>query len=178
MRGREPHEFFNSNYLLLCCILNRHECTQSGDTIDTMKEAKYIDFHTALMELFTVCIKCFSADCAVTTTQSGTFLLVKQRCLSCNHIRVWNSQPLFGTHGTAAGNLLLSASILFSGASSTQVLRVLEFMSIPTISSRTFFRHQSLYLLPSISRLWNQHRIMLIGADQGRGSPLNLGGDG
>ena len=58
------------------------------------------------------------------------------------------------------------------------VLRVLEFLSVPTITQRMFFRHQSHYLMPSASRVWEKEKAALIAAAQNRGLPLNLGGDG
>ena len=127
-----------------------------------MKEAKFLVFFSAPMELFKACAKCL-CPCTVDTKEVGTFLSIKQLCPLCGHLRIWNSQPLIGKHATPAGNLLLSASILFAGASPTQVLRVLEFLSVPTISQRTFFRHQSHFLLPAVSRVWeksSQHLLL------------------
>ena len=136
-----------------------------------------LSFFSALMEPFTACIKCTSA-CTIDSKETGTLLTVKQLCTSCGHIRIWNSQPLIGTRGTPAGNLLLSSSILFAGASPTQVLRVLEFMSVSTITQMTFFRHQSQFLIPSVRNVWEKDRTLLITDAQNRGSCLSLGGDG
>lgn len=134
-------------------------------------------FFSALMELFKACAKCL-CPCTVDTKEVGTLLTIKQLCPSCGHLRIWNSQPLIGKHATPAGNLFLSASILFAGASPTQVLRVLEFLSVPTISQRTFFRHQSHFLLPAVSRVWEKEQSALIAEAQKKRVPLCLGGDG
>ena len=142
-----------------------------------MKETKFLVFFSSLMELLAACSKCLS-PCTLSTMVIGTFLSVKQHCTSCGHLRTWNSQPCIGNGALPAGNLLLSASILYAGASPTQVLRVLEFLSVPTITQRTFFRHQSHYLMPSVSRVWEKERTALIAVAQKRGLPLNRRGDG
>ena len=136
----------------------------------------------------------------------GTFLSVKELCTSCGHLHTWNSQPCIGKGVLPAGNLLLSASILYAGASPTQVLGVLEFLSVSIITQRAFARYQSHYLMPlkisvwlgvdmimdwlvrflihnhyrmpSASRVWEKERAALIAVAQKRCLPLNLGGDG
>ena len=42
-----------------------------------------------------------------------------------------------------AGNILLSASILFSGALPTQAIRILQHINCATIATRTFYDHQN-----------------------------------
>ena len=129
------------------------------------------------MELFTVCTKCLSA-CTVDVKEQGTSISVKQNCSSCTFSRTWCSQPLIGNKGTPAGNLMLSASILFSGATPSKVLRVFKFLSVPAISLRTFFRHQSQYLMPSVSTIWNKEQAVIIESAQQKNEPLVIGGDG
>ena len=151
-------------------ITHRSDC-------EIIREPKYITFHTALMQLFLTCLKCMSSPCSTTTRVNGTLLSVQQECPVCKYVRVWSSQPLIGNHRTAAGNLLLSAAILYTGASPTQILRVLQFISICSITKSTFFRHQSQYLLPSIHTLWNKQRLLLLSTAQSRGTPMVIGGD-
>ena len=104
-----------------------------------MKETKFLVCFFSLdgAELLASCSRCL-APCTLSTTVIGTFLSVKQLCTSCGHLRTWNSQPCIGKGALPAGNILLSASILYAGASPTQVLRVLEFLSVPTITQRSF----------------------------------------
>ena len=154
-----------------------YRCTYI-ENLGTPREAKFLVFFSALMELFIVCTKCLSADCAVDIKERGTSISVTQNCSSCTFSRTWNSQPLIGSKGTPAGNLMLSASILFSGTSPSKVLRVFKFLSVPTISSRTFFRHQSQYLMPSVSTIWNKEQAVIIESAQQRNEPLIIGGDG
>lgn len=77
-----------------------------------------------------------------------------------------------------AGNILLSAAILYCGALPTKILRVLKLLKCASISNRTFFKHQRQYLQPSISSVWNKHQAEIIRQLKGEKRPLVLGGDG
>ena len=115
------------------------------------QERKYIVFESCLLSLFSSCPMCNQrVDPKVHT--SGTFLRVTQVCEDCEYHRKWESQPL-----VPAGNLLLSAAILFAGAHPTKVLRVLDFLKCATIKS-TFYCHQKLYLHAAISNVWSRHQ--------------------
>ena len=96
------------------------------ENLGTPREAKFLVFFSALMELFTVCTKCLSA-CTVDVKEQGTSISVEQNCSLCMFSQTWCSQPLIGSKGTLAGNLMLSASILFSGASPSKVLEYSNF---------------------------------------------------
>lgn len=56
-------------------------------------------------------------------------------------------------NGKAAGNVLVSAGILFTGASPTSVLRTLEHINIQVFTLRTFYNYQRGYLLPAINKV-------------------------
>jgi len=78
----------------------------------------------------------------------------------------------------AAGNILMSASILFSGASYTKTLRIFETMGISSISESTFKRHAREYLQPTIYKVWHDEQeelLRILGAMPGK---LEVGGDG
>ena len=74
-----------------------------------------------------------------------------------------------------AGNIILSSSILFSGALPSQMLRVMENYRCVTITKRTFFKHQKEYLQPSILKVYKRHQSNLldniIGGDGRADSP-------
>lgn len=53
--------------------------------VGTVKETKFIVFYSALMQLFTVCMKCLS-PCTVGIKQQGTLLMVKQSCILCGFV--------------------------------------------------------------------------------------------
>lgn len=91
-------------------------------------------------------------------------------------IFVWDSQP-FIKH-IPAGNLLLSSSILFSGALPTKVIRLLTNMGCASISLSTYFSHQRDYLHPSVSSVWKKNQAILLQKVQSEGRALVIGGDG
>ena len=80
-------------------------------------------------------------------------LAVTRECESCTAaVTTWESQPSYGN--MPAGNILLSASILFAGGSSRETLRVLKHLKIARISERTFYNHQKTILFPAIQHQW------------------------
>lgn len=109
-------------------------------------------------------------------TIKGTFIRLQQKCCECNHVQEWDSQPFLKS--TPAGNILLSASILFSGAQPTQALRIMKFLGCASISLRTFLNHQKSYLQPTIASVWKNHQLKLLEQLKGEKRALILGGDG
>ena len=77
-----------------------------------------------------------------------------------------------------AGNILLSAAILFSGSLPTKVLRLLKIYGCASISRSTFFSHQEHILQPSIFTVWKDHQSELFRQLRREKRPLILGGDG
>lgn len=146
-------------------------------SVGTVHEAKFLVFFSAILELFSFCVKCHMPT-TVDTNTVGTHLTVSQKCSSCKYHRTWSSQPNIGIHRIPAGNLLLSAAILYAGASPGQTLRVLNFLSVASISPRTFFRHQKQFLLPTITTVWQSEQSRLLEIAKKKGTPLVLGGDG
>ncbi|KAG5844288.1 hypothetical protein ANANG_G00160840 [Anguilla anguilla] len=63
---------------------------------------------------------------------------------------------------TPAGNLQLSAAILFSGSSFIQTHKVLNTMRVKTISSATFRVHAHTYLQPTIFYKWKTDQEELL----------------
>ena len=93
-----------------------------------------------------------------------------------NYTNIWDSQPKVKI--TPAGNVLLSAAILFAGASPTKVNRVLKHAGIKTTTTRTFNNHQNFYLQPAVVEQWRAQQQQLINERKQKGEPLILGGDG
>lgn len=75
-----------------------------------------------------------------------------------------------------AGNLLLSAGILFGGGSPTKILPCLRHMNLKVISEQTFLQHQREYLQPTIIRVAKAEQSVIIG-QIGEGEKLVLGGN-
>ena len=128
------------------------------------------------MELFEICTKCCSPTAASITYVNGSMLKIKQSCEHCNYTRMWFSQPYVG--GKPAGNLSISAGILFSGSMPTKVLRMYRFMKVACISSSTFMNHQKYYLYPAIAHVWHDYQKDYIRDVKEVRRSVVLGGDG
>ena len=115
-------------------------------------EPKFIVFYSNLLALFSmVCFTCKADRPQVIMKKNGTAVSVQQECLHCRKSFQWSSQPLVLTK-YPAGNILLSFAVLVSGASISKVLLVFKLLGLSVYNIRTFFRHQSDLLLPSIAR--------------------------
>lgn len=77
-----------------------------------------------------------------------------------------------------AGNILLSGSILYSGALPEQVLRLFNFFGCASISTTTFYYHQQKYLLPTIYYVWDRYKQAFFSQLEAEDHSLILGGDG
>ncbi|XP_064645235.1 uncharacterized protein LOC135498761 isoform X1 [Lineus longissimus] len=114
-----------------------------------------------LLELFHICYNC------------GSMVTITQSCLSCDGIWKWQSQEMIGT--VYAGNIGLSMAILAAGAIPSKVIRVLQFWGIRSISSGTYFRHQSKYLNQAVRNVWEEETIQALAAVE---DVAKLSGDG
>ena len=122
------------------------------------------------------CPSCHLSTPTITKHVCGSFIRVTQTCEHCEAVNVWDSQPFI--NNIPAGNILLSASILFSGLLPEQTLRIFQNFGCASISTRTFYEHQQKYLLPAIFRTWDQQQQALISILLSDDIPLVLGGDG
>ena len=148
------------------------------DNVSTppMKQSVYLVFESSLMLLFSSCIFCGHLSTTIKKTLIGTCLCLVQTCKKCSLQRIWESQPRIGRK--PAGNILLSAAILFVGAKPGQALRLFNVLNCPTISKKTFFRHQSQYLQPAVYSVWKAQQNTLIASFKNEQKPLVLAGDG
>jgi hypothetical protein len=101
---------------------------------------------------------------------------IEQSCSSCHFHRLWRSQPYIGSF--PAGNIQMSAAILFSGSSPRKVFRMMDIFKVAHICARTFSRHQEFCLLPAIRSVWSTRRALLLDEIMSRDTGLVLGGDG
>ena len=139
---------------------------------------KYImsSSHPYYSYVFTNCTSCHSGCHGKIAYRKGTFIAIKQSCTHCGHERTWTSQPRI--RDTPAGNILLSASILYSRATPGKVLRMMSHMRVACISDRTFYYHQNRYLEPSIVDVWGDEQSRLLTQCKAQGTSLSIGGDG
>ena len=84
------------------------------------------------------------------------------------HQRLWSSQPCI--KDTPAGNILLLAAILSSGATLQKILRVLNYM-VACFTERTFYHHQKRYLEPAVILLWEAKQPTLLTQCRATGVP-------
>ncbi len=138
------------------------------------KETKYIIFHNQLLLLLSICHFCLSSNITVSSVLKGSMLIAVIKCSHCKSIWEWCSQPKI--RGYAAGDILLSGAILFSGNLPKKSLRLLKSINIPCQSARSFFRHQNNHIHYVVTHLWNaqQHELLRGLANEG----LLIGGDG
>lgn len=136
---------------------------------------KLVVFEDDLLKLFTICRRCQMCKTAKVTQRMGTFVSILQEC-GCGYGYRWSSQPFVGDIPT--GNLLLSASILFSGSQPTNVLRLLSHMNLQCYSVNTFFTHQRHFMLPAVESVLNSSAGLLCQFAKERGGDVCLAGDG
>ena len=165
-------ERYGAYYIFLNLINNQYICRLH---LPYHEIKKFMVFEECLLALFKKCRNCGDSSTRITTKTTGTFLGIIQNCSNCCYTFKWDSQPVIGS--TPVGNILLSASILFSGATPTKVLRVLQMYGCATISERTYFGHQSSFLLPSVFTVWNNHQADLLKQLHQEKRRLTIGGD-
>ena len=130
-------------------------------------------FRSNLLSLFTECRSCHQYCIGEVAQQMGTFISIKQECHHCGHKWKWNSQPFI--KDVPAGNILLSAAILFSGSTPTKSLHLFKCLEMACIAERTFYYHQTKYLAPSVIHVWKRSQRSLLSKCR---SPVIIGGDG
>ena len=142
------------------------------------KERKFIVFISSLMALLSWCHcpRCGCQDISSQLAEVGTLVIMTLTCSSCQGRSLWHSQPY--CHNTPAGNILLSAAILFAGATATKVMRIFRHMNLACITTRTFFRHQNNILIPAVHTVWNRQQQFAIAMLQSEQRDAVLGGDG
>ena len=150
--------------------------TEDEEQIPVEKQLIFLVFESTLMLLFATCVACGSTFISIKRHVIGSFLSIKQACSQCNNTFVWESQPYI--RNIPAGNLLISAAILFTGSLPAKALRVFKTLYCATISRKTFFRHQKKYLHPAIHVIWEKNQILLLSKLKEKQQGLVIGGDG
>ncbi|CAH2293082.1 Hypothetical predicted protein [Pelobates cultripes] len=147
---------------------------------DYVSEKKFIVFETSLDLLIKKVQTCtFHEPCnaPITNTEkiiSGTLLKVYTVCESNHRCEFWSSQPMIGNR--SCGNLLASASILFSGSHFAKVAELFAIFGVPFISQSIHYIYQKQFLFPIIDHHYKKERRLLI--DGLRGKMVCLSGDG
>ncbi|XP_063042841.1 uncharacterized protein LOC134437278 [Engraulis encrasicolus] len=142
------------------------------------EEPKFIVFFSMLMTLFSMfCFQCKMEKPTVTVKKNGTMAIVTQSCRVCGKDSfTWRSQPfIFGKY--PAGNLLLSLGILMSGVSISKAMLLFKHVGLCMFAARTFFYHQTKFLIPAILHHWEAYRQALMSTLRGK-EGLVWSGDG
>ena len=93
-----------------------------------------------------------------------------------NHLTCLNSQPLI--KNIAAGNVLSSAAILFSGNTFSHIAQFASFLNLKFFSLTTFYNiTQNKYFFPVVNKTWKEERSSVLDEVKSNG-PDNLIGDG
>jgi len=103
-------------------------------------ERKFLVFESCLQLLLKFCSKCGGTIFESTETSSGSMFSGKMLCVD-NHLTSWNSQPLI--KNIAAGNLLSSAAILFSGNTFSHIAQFASFLNLKFFSHTTYYNIQN-----------------------------------
>ena len=172
-----------SNYIIPLIWLVRYFHTsflhrssdESQSNEEPSREKTYLVFKTCLCTLFHICRHCKRPTNTIFST-IGSMLQVKVTCCVCELKWTWTSQPY--VRGIPQGNILMSASTLFSGSLVSKALRAFQIMNCSSISKRTLFSTQKKYLHPAISNVWKEQQTSLLTVLKVEQKPLKLKGDG
>lgn len=92
----------------------------------------------------------------------------------CEKPLQWQMQPFVSS--MAAGNLLLSAGILFTGNSYGSVASLVKATNIQFFSERSYNETQTSYLFPIVDKMYTEHQVQTL--SEVRNKEVVAGGDG
>ena len=147
--------------------------TISSD-ISPISDSKFIVFWGCLLPLLRFCFICNKPATISSCVNKGTMIIVTLLC-NARHTSVWRSQP--SVNGMAAGNLLLAASILYTGNTYTRVCELMATAKINFFSHTLFHRIQSQFLFPAVASIFSTYQQSIV-AKRLLANPLNVIGDG
>ncbi|XP_071972400.1 uncharacterized protein [Engystomops pustulosus] len=107
-------------------------------------------------------------------TFQGSFFRVTGQCFGGHKFHILESQPKIKNY--ASGNLLLAASILFSGLNFQKVAELFEIFGLVGISQTSYYRYQTKFLFPVIDYAWKENQK--INQDKISKKGLCVAGDG
>ena len=139
-----------------------------------VREPKFLVFWTCLMSLFRFCFTCFQKTTITCVKTRGTLMTVTMTCPK-KHVHKWQSQPII--NGMGAGNLLLSASILYSGNTFTRISEMLSSINVVAFSRTLYYQIQKTFLYPTLNTVYKLHRANIFNVCRTR-TENNFIGDG
>ena len=142
------------------CDEMEYTCTPTVPQ-NVVEEQKFLVFESSLAELFVRCRKptCLSKVISLQKSLFGSRLIVTTRCAAgCSS--TWSSQPTLNKMG--AGNLLLSAAVLFSGNTYTRLHDIADHLNMPIVGETQFYNIQKRYLFPVVNETWLSIQIAIL----------------
>ncbi|KAF4114399.1 hypothetical protein G5714_004622 [Onychostoma macrolepis] len=142
------------------------------------KERKWIVNESNLKELLKRCQEC---GAIITTTQeisSGSLIQVRWECEK-RHQGHWKSCA--DVRGMALNNLLVAASVLFTGAIYTDIAEWAALINLQVPKKTTFYTMQSSYLIPVVDAAYTEKQAAIIDdlhIQNAHQKGLHLSGDG
>lgn len=132
--------------------------TEADNELDRglLQRKKFIVFEEQLDKLFVSCSTCGKPIAESSETFVGSMVVVQSSCID-GHDKTWQSQPMI--HGKVAGNMMIAASILFSGNSFANVNSLACRLNLAFISSALFYKIQKNHLFPVIEKLGKNTKI-------------------
>ena len=128
------------------------------DTAPAM-EKKFIVFESQLHKLFKICQHCGSPIDTTSQKNEGSMVTVTANFLN-GHSVSWQSQPLI--NGTAAGNVLIPAAILFSGNTYKHTEGFARHLNLQFISSSHYYTTQTTILFPVVQHTWIETQTAIL----------------
>ena len=137
-------------------------------------EKKFVVFNSNLNNLFKRCQECGDVVIEQKRKTVGSMLSVELVCQSgCK--MTWESQPV--VKRKPLGNLLLAASILFTGNNFAAISRLASCFNLQFFSESVFYDTQRKYLFPVVNEAWeaeSQRQVDRLTSKE----VVNLDGDG
>ena len=146
---------------------------ETPKVLNPQDDIKFIVFKQELFKLFKRCPECCAPVIKKHHSTQGTQLFVTLICIN-DHTFSWQSQPML--ERMAAGNLLLSSSILLTGSTYTRVALLANILNLKFFSENTFYTIQNKYLFPVINEFWLREQNSVFSGLAGQ--DLWLSGDG
>ena len=122
---------------------------------DHCQMRKFIVFEENIRELLRFCKECGSPVTSLSSFEVGSMVGFKVSCHS-GHSYVWHSQPLINKQ--PVGNLLIAASIMFSGSTYSHVSTFARILNLSIFSKTIYNKIQKNHLLPVIKDTWKEEQ--------------------
>ncbi len=147
---------------------------ESQTSNDSHKDRLFVVFEEQLKQRCTKCGSLIAMEDMKEMENEGSQLTLELTCANGCSYR-WQSQPtVSGTKGV--GNLLLAASVFFSGIHFAKFERFCKNMNLKTISEDTYTTLRKKYVFPVIEKTWAKEQNAVLSSMKSR--EVVLCGDG